>query len=125
VQYESKTPSEYLEVLENDWRKEKLECIRKLIKKHGPDLIEAIEYKMLSFGKNGKNIFHLNAQRAYVSLYVGTISKVDNAREFLKDFDTGKGCVRIKKNVDIQKTGLEEFIKRTIELWERGGNTDC
>lgn len=125
MQYEAKTPHAYLESLENDWRKEKIESIRKLIKKHGPNFEEGIEYKMLSFGSKEKNVYHLNAQRAYVSLYVGTINKVENAAELLKMFDTGKGCIRIKKKVDIQETGLEEFIKKTIELWEKGGNTDC
>jgi uncharacterized protein YdhG (YjbR/CyaY superfamily) len=72
-----------------------------------------------------KNIFHLNAQSAYVSLYVGNIDKVKNAKELLKDFDKGKGCIRIKKTVDLSKTGLEAFIRETIKLWERGGNTDC
>jgi uncharacterized protein YdhG (YjbR/CyaY superfamily) len=125
MQYEVKTPSEYLERLDNDWRKEKLIQVRELIKKHDPDLDESIQYKMLSYSKNGKSIFNLNAQRAYVSLYVGTINKVDDAQELLKDFDTGKGCIRIKKKFEIQETGLEEFIKRTIELWKKGGDTDC
>lgn len=80
---------------------------------------------MLSYGIKGKTIFNLNAQRAYVSLYVGTISKVDGASELLKGFDTGKGCIRIKKGVEVQKTGLEEFIRRAIKLWKMGENTDC
>ena len=125
MQYEVKTPSEYLEQLENDWRKEKLMQVQNMIKKNAPDLVEHIEYKMLSYAKNGKSIFHLNAQRAYVSLYVGSINKVDNAQELLKDFDIGKGCIRIKKKVSIPDTCLEVFIKRTIEVWEKGGNTDC
>jgi len=125
MQYDVRTPGEYLEKLENDWRKEKLNQVREMIKKHGPDLNEDIEYKMLSYGYHGKTVFNLNAQRAYVSLYVGTIDKVDDAKDLLKDFDTGKGCIRIKKKVEIQETGLEEFIKRTIELWKKGGNTDC
>lgn len=96
-----------------------------MLKKHGPDLTGGIEYKMLSYGNNEKTIFNLNAQRAYVSLYVGTINKVGNTQELLKEFDIGKGCIRIKKKVDIQKTGLDEFIRRTIEFWEKGGNMDC
>lgn len=125
MQYEVKTPSQYLENLDNDWRQERLKQVREMIKKHGPDLNEGIEYKMLSYDLNGKSIFNLNAQRAYVSLYVGTINKVKDAQELLSVFDTGKGCIRIKKKVEIQETGLEEFIKRTIELWKKGGNTDC
>lgn len=125
MQYDVNTPEEYLAQLENDWRKEKLMLIRKLIKKHGPDLHERIEYKMLSYAKDGKSIFNLNAQRAYVSLYVGSISKVEDAESLLQDFDRGKGCIRIKKKVFIPDTGLETFIKKTIALWEEGGNTDC
>jgi uncharacterized protein YdhG (YjbR/CyaY superfamily) len=125
MQYEAKTPKEYLEILEDDWRKAKLEKIREMIMNQGPSLEEAIEYKMLCYGNEVKNIFHLNAQSAYVSLYVGNIDKVKNAKELLKDFDKGKGCIRIKKTVDLSKTGLEAFIRETIKLWERGGNTDC
>ena len=116
MQYEVKTSKEYLEQLENDWRKEKLMQVREMIIKNAPYLDERIEYKMLSYAKNGKSIFNLNAQRTYVSLYVGTINKVEDAQELLKDFDTGKGCIRIKKKVTIPKTGLEDFIRRTIEL---------
>ena len=125
MQYEAKTPSEYLEQLEQDWRKEKLQQVREIIKKQGPHLNEGIEYKMLSYGDSEKTIFHLNAQRGYVRLYVGDINKVENARELLKDFDNGKGCIRIKNKVNISESGLEEFIQQTLELWEKGGNTDC
>ena len=123
--YEAKTPDEYLENLDSDWRKDKLEQIRKIIQKYGPHLIEGIEYKMLCYGNNEQKIFHLNAQKAYVSLYVGDIDKVENARELLKVFDKGKGCIRVRKKIDLSESGLEEFIKQTIELWEKGGNTDC
>ena len=125
MQYEVKAPSEYLDKLENDWRKDRLKQVRAMIKNHGPDLDEGIQYKMLSYDLNGKSVFHLNAQRAYVSLYVGTINKVKDAQELLKAYDTGKGCIRIKEKVKIQETGLEEFIKRTIKLWKKGGDTDC
>ncbi|HKL40268.1 MAG TPA: DUF1801 domain-containing protein [Cryomorphaceae bacterium] len=125
MQYEVNSPSEYLDKLEDDWRKDRLNQVREIIKKYGPDLNEGIQYKMLSYDLNGRSIFNLNAQRAYVSLYVGTISKLDNASDLLKAFDTGKGCIRIKKSAEIQETGLEEFIERTIELWRAGGNTAC
>jgi uncharacterized protein YdhG (YjbR/CyaY superfamily) len=125
MQYEAKTPKEYLGKLKNDWRKLKLEEIRSIILHHGPALLEGIEYKMLAYGSAKKNIFHLNAQRAYVSLYVGNIDKVENAQELLKDFEYGKGCIRIKKTINLSKSGLETFIKKTIEMQARGENTDC
>ena len=125
MQYEAKIPGEYLEQLEPDWRKDKLEQIRKIIKSSGPELVENIEYKMLCYGNENQNIFHLNAQRTYVSLYVGNIEKVKNSKELLKEFDIGKGCIRVKKNIDLTETKLEEFIKRTINTWREGGNTYC
>lgn len=106
MQYEAASPQEYLENLESDWRKEKLMQIRDVIKKHGNDLTEYMEYKMMAFGYEGKAVFHLNAQRAYVSLYVGSIDKIDKAREMLTDLDIGKGCIRIKKSVNIDETQL-------------------
>lgn len=67
MQYEAKNPNEYLDQLENDWRKDKLEQIREMIKSNGPDLKEGIEYKMLCYSNGKQSIFHLNAQKAYVS----------------------------------------------------------
>jgi len=43
MQYEVKTSEEYLKALDSDWRKEKLETIRNLIKKYVPALQEGIE----------------------------------------------------------------------------------
>lgn len=125
MQYNVATPSEYLERLEEDWRKEKLRQVRQLIKANGPELEEGIEYKMLSYGRDGKTIFHLNAQKAYVSLYVGNLSKLENAQALLSDFDQGKGCIRIKKTIDLAETHLEEFIQKTIARWKAGEDTDC
>ena len=123
--YEVKTPSEYLDAIDDDWRKEKLIKVRELIKKHGAELKEGIRYKMLSYEHDENAIFNLNAQQAYVSLYIGNIEKIENSDELLKEFSLGKGCIRIKKSVDIPKTRLEDFIKKVIEVWKKGGDTDC
>ena len=125
MQYKVASPQEYFEALENDWRKDKLIEIQKLIKKNAPNLIEGIRYNMLSYEHDNTVIFNLNAQQAYVSLYVGNIKKVNNAEELLKEFDFGKGCIRIKKSNNVVESKLEEFIKQTINLWAKGGNTDC
>ncbi len=125
MQYKAKTPDEYLEVQENDWRKSKLNQVREIIRRLGPNLNEGIEYKMLAYSMGEKNVFHLNVQQSYVSLYVGNINKIEKAAEFLKEFDKGKGCIRIKKNVEISETNLDKFIKEAIDLCENGGNTDC
>ena len=80
---------------------------------------------MLAYQFKGQTIFHLNAQRAYVSLYVGDLSKIKGSHELLHAFDKGKGCIRIKKNVSIKETGLETFIQQTLNYWNIGGETLC
>ncbi|MDH3709050.1 MAG: DUF1801 domain-containing protein [Cyclobacteriaceae bacterium] len=125
MQYDVKSPSEYLEKLENDWRKDKLMEVREMIKSQGPELTEGIQYKMLSYEYADKTVFSLNAQQAYVSLYVGNVDKVEDSRNWLKEFNIGKGCIRIKKSIDLQQSNLERFIAKTIEIWRKGGETDC
>ncbi|MEQ8554070.1 MAG: DUF1801 domain-containing protein [Cyclobacteriaceae bacterium] len=125
MQYKAKTPQEYLEKLEIDWRKIRLEEIRAMIKRAWPEAIEGIEYNMLCYGNGAKNIIHLNAQKAYVALYVGDIHKVENFDSLLEGFDRGKGCVRIRRTLDLSKTGLAEFVARVVKIHQEGGDTDC
>ncbi len=49
MQYDVKTPAEYLNQLEKDWRYEKVQELRKIIKAKAPQLVEGIHYKMLSY----------------------------------------------------------------------------
>ncbi|MDJ0755950.1 MAG: DUF1801 domain-containing protein [Ardenticatenaceae bacterium] len=125
MQYDAKTPAEYMEMLEDDWRKEKLEKLRQLIKNSGPNLEEGINYKMLSYGDENGILFHLNAQKKYVSLYIGDAKKVDPDGRLLEGIDAGKGCLRFKKSLAISDTQIEKFIVRTVEMWERGEDVAC
>ena len=50
-----------------------------MIKKNGPEFTEGIYCKMLSYEYVDKIVFCLNAQQAYISLYVGNVDKVENA----------------------------------------------
>jgi uncharacterized protein YdhG (YjbR/CyaY superfamily) len=125
MQYDAKNPEEYLEMLEDDWRKEKLLAIRQMILDYAPELDEVIRYKMLNYGKDDLYIFALNAQKHYVSLYVGTIEKIENAKALLEGFNYGKGCIRIKKSIKLEDTGLKQFIHKTIDMWRAGEDTAC
>ncbi len=49
MQYDVTTPAEYLEGLDDDWRREKLHQIRALLLSKAPDIAEGIDYKMLSY----------------------------------------------------------------------------
>ena len=125
MQYDVKTPSEYIEILDDDWRREKLEELRDLIKSKAPDLSEGINYKMLSYGDKNGNVFHLNVQKNYVSLYVGNAGKIDPDGELLKGINTGKGCIRFKKSLSLPDTRIDEFIERAVHLWEQGVDIEC
>lgn len=123
MQYQVNTPGEYLEALQEDWRKEKLLEVWKILEAEGPDLTPGIEYKMLSFADKKGTVFSLNAQANYVSLYVGNTTKVDETGNSLKGFNLGKGCIRIKKSNEVEQ--LRDFIKMAIDKRSKGGDIDC
>jgi uncharacterized protein YdhG (YjbR/CyaY superfamily) len=125
MQYDVKTPEEYIEQLPQDWRLVKIGELRKIIKDKAPKLTEKIEYKMLAYGNEYNTVFHLNAQKNYVSLYVGDISKIDPDGEFIEGLNIGKGCVRFTKSIQIPDTKINDFIERTIMLWEQGKDIEC
>ena len=125
MQYNAKTPDQYIQMLDDDWRKEKIDILRALVKSRVPNVVEGIHYKMLSYSDERGIIFHLNAQKNYVSLYVGDIKKIDPEGKLLEGIDAGKGCIRFKKSTAISDTRIEEFIVRTVDLWRRGANISC
>ncbi len=125
MQYDVKTSTEYFNALENDWRKETLLEIRDLIRNSEPTINEGIEYKMLRFSIGNKTIFHLNAQKNFVGLYVGNIQTIDPLNNMLKEFDCGKGCIRIKKTQSVSDSSLPEFITSTIALIQSGEDVKC
>lgn len=125
MQYEVKTPKEYIAALEDDWRKDKVKALRAIIKEKAPNLKEGINYKMLSYSDDRGPAFHLNAQKNYVSFYVGNASKVDPNGVLLKGIDVGKGCVRFKKTIDISETRIDEFIYLAAQMWAAAKDIDC
>ncbi len=125
MQYEVKNPEEYVAALEEDWRKEKVLQLRSMIKLQAPEIEETINYKMLCYrGENGI-IFHLNAQKNYVSLYVGDANKIDPDGKLLDGIDVGKGCIRLKKTISLAETRIDEFIQKTIQFWREGKDIYC
>ncbi|SNR77644.1 iron chaperone [Puniceibacterium sediminis] len=122
---DANTPSEYIDQLDDDWRREKLQQIRALIKQEAPRLEERIHYKMLGYCVGDTYAFHLNAQRGYVSLYVGNASKVDPDGELLEGLNVGKGCIRFTKSKKVEETRIDEFIARAFDMWRKGEDIDC
>ena len=111
--------------LDLDWRKEKLKELREMILQQDSAIQESISYKMLCFKLNDTVLFHLNAQRGYVSLYCGDTKKIDPDGDLLAGLRIGKGCIRFTKTIDISKTRIEDFIKQAISLLKEGEDIAC
>ena len=125
MQYDVQTPEEYLRVLEHDWRRDTLLALRELIRQNAPELRETIAYKMLAYEDERGAVFALNAQKGYVSFYVGNADKVDPSGELLGNLDCGKGCIRFKKSVKVTDTAIGTFISRAAAIRRQGGDIDC
>lgn len=123
MQYDVSDPVEYVKTLTCNWRKEVLVKLRSMLLSH--ELKESIEYKMLAYSLGDKNIFHLNAQKNYVSLYVGDTKKIHSSNELLAGLDTGKGCIRFKNAAHLELSRIDEFIKEVISLAKAGADIDC
>ena len=123
--YDAKTPAEYLDQLEDDWRRNTLMELRALVLATSPHIEEFIHYRMLGYGVANNFVFHLNAQRGYVSLYVGNISKIDPTGEWVAGLSIGKGCIRFTKSKPVGKSRIDEFISRAVELWLAGADVKC
>lgn len=126
MQYDVKTPAEYIACLDDsDWRLGTLQDLRAIIKDVYPEAIEGINYKMLAYTDDRGIVFHLNAQKGYVSLYVGDHSKIDPGGELLKGLNMGKSCIRFKKSINVNETRIREFVQRTVDLWKQGVDFGC
>lgn len=121
MQYDADTPDAYLDGLEDVWRKQTLLKLRETIRASAPAIDECIHYRMLGFRLGEDFVFHLNAQRNYVSLYVGDASRVDLEGVLLKGLSVGKGCVRFSKSKAVEQTRIAEFIQKAVamKVWVR------
>ena len=123
--HDASTPQQYLSNLPDDWRKYTLMQLRALVLRQGPDLEESVHYKMLGYGAQDRFVFHLNAQKGYVSLYVGDIHKIDPTGEPVSGLDVGKGCIRFKKTTSIPETSIDALIDRAVARWREGHDDGC
>lgn len=125
MQYDAQTPQAYLDLLADDWRRDTLQELRAIIADCGPELVEGIAYKMLSYADEQGALFGLNAQKHYVSFYVGDAGKIDPDGRLLQGLNVGKGCIRFTKLTAVSKTNIREFIARAINMRRRGEDTGC
>jgi uncharacterized protein YdhG (YjbR/CyaY superfamily) len=71
---------------------DKLQEIRKIIKRHAPLAIERISYQMPTFKLN-KNLVHFAAFKNHIGFYPCP-SGIEKFKDQLKHYDTSKGTIR-------------------------------
>jgi hypothetical protein len=146
MQSKAKTPSEYIDSLPTD-RKKDIEAVRKIIKKNLPKgYKEMIQWGMLSYavplsiypkGYGGKPdvplpYIALASQKNYYSLYLMNVyGSKENDKWFReaykksgKKLDMGKGCVRFKSLEELPLDVIEKAValvpvKKFIEQYEK------
>lgn len=123
------TPEAYLAELDDDWRKVTLLALRALIHQHAPHWQEGMAYKMLGYrhtaGDDDDPVMCLNAQKQYVSLYVGNAHTIDPDGSLLRGLDVGKGCIRFKRKHAVEDTQIDAFIARAVKLHGEGVDIGC
>lgn len=125
MQYDQPTPEAYLAALDTDWRKDTLLELRALIQSAAPEAGEFMQYKMLAYGTPDNTMCQLNAQKAYVSLYVGNTNKIDPSGQWLEGLSLGKGCIRFSKTTQVSDTRIAEFINEAAQMWRDGKDMGC
>ena len=106
MQYDASTPKEYLSLLEDDWRKDRLSAIRQMFLAV-PGVEEGVSYKMLGYRRDGVAFGHLNAQKGFVGVYLGDLEKIDPGGALRAGMNCGKSCLRVRKRDDL---GLVEAL---------------
>lgn len=115
--HEAANPTEYLNALEDDWRKERLLSIRDIFLAV-PNVTECMRYKMLGYNLGDKGLGVLNAQKGYVSVYMDPLADLDPDGTLLAGMDYGRSCLRVKKRTDMDK--VTALIKNRVTLVLRG-----
>ena len=113
MQYDAATPEAYLEMLEEDWRRERLLLIREMFL-GVPGVAESMSYKMLGYHRGGAVFGHLNAQKGFVGVYLGDLERIDPGGVIRGGMNCGKSCVRVRKRDDLGV--IKALIGRKVEV---------
>ncbi|MFC4735293.1 DUF1801 domain-containing protein [Bacillus daqingensis] len=124
MKLEAESPEEYVNKLPDDWRRDQLLAVREKMLAHKA-VKEEIEHGMLMYRIGMTRLFHVGVQKAYVSVYAGCIEKVDPEKKLLEDFSVGKSCIRISRAIDLEDTGLPQFIAAAVAKARRGEDVGC
>ncbi len=113
MKYEADSPDAYLTAIDDDWRKDRLLAIRDMLLAV-PDMREGIGYGMLQYRLHGDVFAHLNAQKAYVGVYLGDLERIDPGAAIRGKMNCGKSCVRVRKSDDLE--AVQRLVQTKADL---------
>lgn len=125
MQYKADNPDDYLNALEDDWRKPALMTLRDQILALDAGMGEEIGYGMLRYTLEGESLFHLNAQKGYVALYAGNIDAIDPDGTLTGWLSRGKGCLRFSKTRPVDDPRVARFLDSALRLAKQGRRFEC
>jgi len=112
VAAQAATVDEYLAQLPGD-RRERLEVVRELCRRHLPDHDEVMKYGMPTYMRDGKANFAWASQARYLSLYFMNEAAVAANADRLAGHDMGKGCLRLKPSEEIDRELVGALLAST------------
>jgi uncharacterized protein YdhG (YjbR/CyaY superfamily) len=104
-----KTVDEYVASFPNDVR-EKLESLRKTIKKAAPKAEELIAYNMASYKQDGP-LLYFAAFKNHIGLY----PRIATFKKELYKYEGGKGTVKIPIDEPIPLKLVSEMVKHQVQ----------
>ncbi len=110
MKYESATDvNSYLLAIPKD-RKPILARVMKIIKDHIPKARLEFKHGMPFYTLNGQPMYAVASQKHYIAVYCSAHSLVSHYKSQLGKVNTGKSCIRFKKEDDINWDVLTEML---------------
>lgn len=98
----------YLDSLESDEARRRLERIRSIIREEAPDAEEGISYGMPGYKLNGPLVYYA-AFKAHCSLFPA--GKVEQFADILKDYKTSKGTIQLPNDQPLPEELIRSIVR--------------
>lgn len=113
-----KSIEEYISTFPNEV-KERLEEIRKLVKKEAPEAVESISYGMPTFKLNGKPLVYFAGYEHHIGFYP-IPSGIEAFKKELSIYKQGKGSVQFPLNQPLPTELIEKIVKFRVQENKEG-----
>lgn len=92
-----------------------LETLRETIKAAAPEATETISYRMPTFRDQGRSLVAYAAFKDHCSLFPMSTKVIEDHREELKPFVTGKGTIRFHADRPLPAALVRKLVEARLE----------